>query len=69
LGEKMSASSATNFGTVVLKLQEAFPQAVLDDRLMKPLGATPGPSAVRQDADANCKLIYLFHSSGIPHKK
>ena len=64
LGEKMTASSVTNFGTVVLKLREAFPQAVFDDRLMKPLGVTPDPSAVRQDADANCRLIYLFHSVG-----
>ena len=64
LGEKMTASSATNFATVVLKLRDAFPQAVFDDRLMKPLGVTPDPSAVRQDADTNCKLIYLFHSLG-----
>ena len=53
LGAKMAPSSPTNFTIVATKLQEVFPEAVLDDRLMKPFEA--------DDLEINCKLIYLHH--------
>jgi len=53
LGAKMTLSALANFSTVVTKLREAFPQAVFDEGLMKPLEA--------DDLEANCKLIYLYH--------
>jgi hypothetical protein len=54
LGAKVAVSSFTNFGTVVQRLREAFPQAIFDNRLAKP--------SSREDIETNCRLIYLFHA-------
>jgi hypothetical protein len=62
LGAKVAASSFTNFGTVVLRLREVFPQAIFDDRLAKPSALTTSPSQVWEGIEINCKLIYLFHA-------
>ena len=62
LGTKVAVSSSTNFGTVVLRLREIFPQEIFDNRLAKPLVLTTSSSQVRQDIEINCKLIYLFHT-------
>jgi hypothetical protein len=62
LGAKVAASSFTNFGTVVQRLREVFPQAIFDDRLAKPSVLTTSSSQVWQDIETNCKLIYLFHA-------
>jgi hypothetical protein len=61
LGAKIAVSSLTNFGTLVLKLREVFPQAIFDSRLVKPFVVTESSSSVREDIEINCKLIYLFH--------
>jgi hypothetical protein len=62
LGAKVAASSFTNFGTVVPKLREVFPQAIFDNRLAKPSVLTTSPSGARECIEINCKLIYLFHT-------
>ena len=62
LGTKVAVSSSTNFGTVVRRLREIFPQAIFDDRLAKPSVLTTSSSQVWQDIETNCKLIYLFHT-------
>jgi len=66
LGAKVAASSFTNFGTVVQRLREVFPQAIFDDRLAKPSALTTSSS--REVIEINCKLVYLFHliTSGQP---
>jgi len=61
LGTKIAASSFTNFGTVVLRFREVFPQAIFDTRLAKPSMLTTSPSQVWETIEINCKLIYLFH--------
>jgi len=66
LGTKVAVSSSTNFGTVVLRLREIFPQAIFDNRLAKPLVLTTSSSQVWQDIEINCKLICLFHSMTTP---
>jgi hypothetical protein len=60
LGAKVAASSFTNFGTVVQRLREVFPQAIFDNRLAKPAVLTKSSS--REDIETNCRLIYLFHA-------
>jgi hypothetical protein len=62
LRAKVAASSFTNFGTVIRRLREVFPQAIFDNRLTKPLVLTTSSSQVPQDIEINCKLIYLFHA-------
>ena len=62
VGAKVAASSFTNFGTVVLKVREIFPQAIFDDRLAKPSALTTSSGPVWQNIETNCKLIYLFHA-------
>jgi hypothetical protein len=62
LGAKVAASSFTNFGTVVLRLREVFPQAIFDNRLAKSSVLTTSPSQVWEGIQINCKLIYLFHA-------
>lgn len=60
LGAERAASSAMNFSTVVRRLREAFPEAIFDNRLSKPLALATSSSW--QDAELNCRLIYLFHA-------
>jgi hypothetical protein len=62
LGAKVAASSFRNFGTVVRRLRDAFPQAIFDDRLAIPSVLATPSSRVWQDIETNCKLIYLFHA-------
>jgi hypothetical protein len=62
LGPKVAASSFTNFGTVVLRLREVFPQAIFDDRLAKPPVLATSPSQVWAGIEITCKLVYLFHA-------
>ena len=62
LGAKLAISSFTNFGTVVQRLREIFPQAIFDNRLMKPRVLTTSSRQAWQDIEINCKLIYLFHT-------
>jgi rhodanese-related sulfurtransferase len=61
LGVKMAPSSLTNFGTLVVKLREVFPQAVFDDRLTKSSRADVSSTRVRENLEINCKLIHLYH--------
>jgi hypothetical protein len=61
LREKIAVSSFTNFRTTVLKLREVFPQAIFDNRLVKPFVVTEYSSRPWEDIEINCKLIYLFH--------
>jgi hypothetical protein len=63
LGAKVAASSFTNFGTVVLRLREVFPQAIFDNRLAKPSVLTTSPNRVWEGIEINCKLIYLLHAA------
>lgn len=60
LGAKVAASSFTNFGTIVQRLREIFPQAIFDDRLAIP--SVLDKSSSREDIEINCRLIYLFHA-------
>jgi len=56
---EMASSSLANFNIVVTKLQQAFPRAIFDDNLMRASIKQPyTPSAV-DDAEINCKLLYL----------
>ena len=61
LGAKVAASSSTNFGAVVLRLREVFPQAIFDNRLVKSSALTTSSRRVGEDMEINCKLIYWFH--------
>lgn len=61
LGEKTAISSRENFASVVTALQEAFPQAIFDDRLVKPLRITSSPNQAWEDIEIHCRLIYTFH--------
>jgi len=62
LGAERAASSTANFTTVVRRLREAFPEAIFDNRLSKPLALT---SSSWQDVELNCRLIYLFQAMQI----
>jgi hypothetical protein len=61
LGARMSPSSLANFNTVVTKIRDTLPQAIFDDRLMKPFGVVIPFTAPRDNVEINCKLIYLYH--------
>jgi hypothetical protein len=63
LGAERAASSTMNFSTVLRRLREAFPEAIFDDRLSKPL--ILADSSSWQDVELNCRLIYLFHAMQI----
>jgi hypothetical protein len=57
LGAERAASATINFSTLVRRLRQAFPEAIFDDRLTKPLAITSG-----QDVELSCCLIYLFQT-------
>lgn len=58
LGAERGATSAVNFSTLVRRLREAFPGAIFDNRLDRPLALATTSSW--QDVELNCRLIYLF---------
>jgi hypothetical protein len=60
LGTERAASSVLNFSTLVRRLREAFPKAIFDERLARPLALAESSSW--QDVELNCRLIYLFHA-------
>ena len=62
LGATIAATSIINFGTVILKLREVFPQAIFDDKLTKPSAVNAHSSRFGEDIETKCKLIYLFHT-------
>jgi hypothetical protein len=45
-----------------MKLREVFPQAIFDDRLVKPSVVSAYSSRFGEDIEIKCKLIYLFHT-------
>ncbi len=60
LGTERAASSVANFTTLMRRLREAFPEAVFDERLAKPMALAASSSW--QDVELNCRLIYLFQA-------
>lgn len=62
LGAKIAASSLINFGNVIQKLREMFPQAIFDDTLVKPYSVNACSSGSGEDIEIKCNLIYLFHT-------
>lgn len=63
LGLEMTTSSITNFNTAVKKIRDAFPQAIFDDRLVKPFGADMTATMPQENIETNCKLIYWYHQA------
>jgi hypothetical protein len=61
LGAKMVSSSFGNLNTVATKIRDTFPQAVFDDRLMKPFGVDISSVMPQENIEINCRLIYLYH--------
>ena len=63
LGASIAPSSAANFNTVVAKLQELFPRAIFDDRLMKSSKSDAPSARAPDDLELNCKLLYLYYKT------
>jgi hypothetical protein len=63
LGGNVAASSLANFGALVQRLRQTFPQAIFDDRLAKPSVLATSSRRGWADAEMTCKLIYLFHAA------
>jgi hypothetical protein len=61
LGPELVLSTPENFKIVVTKLRELFPQAVLDERLMRPFKADVPSAGPEEALEINCRLIYLHH--------
>ena len=61
LGAELASSSTINFDKFVSKIRDLFPQAIFDDRLMKPSSATKYSDRAQENLEINCRLIYLFH--------
>lgn len=61
LGADMALSTLANFNTFVSKLQETFPQAAFNDRLMKPFKADIPSSGGQESIEINCNMLYLYH--------
>ena len=61
LEPEMATSSLTNFMSVVNRLKKAFPQAFLDERLVRSFGVDIPATSDEEDIEINCRLIYLHH--------
>jgi hypothetical protein len=61
LGQKVAFSSLVNFENTACAIKEAFPQAILDDKLMHL--STSGMSTISygDDIEVNCRLLYLCY--------
>jgi len=56
---EMASSSLANFNIVVTKLQQAFSKAIFDDNLIRASVKQPYTPSDADDAEINCKLLYL----------
>ncbi|MFC2050921.1 hypothetical protein ACFLTN_07100 [Chloroflexota bacterium] len=63
LGVEMASSSVANFNTTVNKIRDALPEAIFDDRLVKPFGVDMSSAIPQDDIEMNCKLIYWYHKA------
>jgi hypothetical protein len=61
MGASMTFSSLTNFGAVVTKLREVFPQAVFDDMLVKSFGPAMTSISVQADLEIKLRLLYKYY--------
>jgi hypothetical protein len=61
LKAEMATSSVTNLGITVKNIRGAFPQAIFDDRLVEPFGASIPATMPQDNIEMNCKLIYFYH--------
>ena len=57
----MATSSLTNFMNVLNRLKQAFPQAILDERLVRFFGVDIPAITDEEAIEINCRLIYLHH--------
>jgi hypothetical protein len=55
------AASLTNFMNLLNRLKKAFPQAFLDERLVKSFGTDIPMTTDEESIEINCRLIYLHH--------
>jgi hypothetical protein len=63
LGPEMTMSSLANFNNVVAKIRAVFPQAMLDNSLMKLSQVNVPTSTPQETIDINCKLICLYQQA------
>jgi hypothetical protein len=63
LGMEMVSSSVANFNTVVKKIRDALPEAIFDDRLVKPFGTDMSSAIPQDDIEMNCKLVYWYRQA------
>jgi hypothetical protein len=67
LGTQRAPTAAINFSMVVQKLQETFPQAIFDNRMIKPMVINEYSTNIWEDIEINCKLMYMFHMTVSRH--
>jgi hypothetical protein len=63
LGADMGSSSTANFSVVINKIKGALPEAIFDDRLVKPFGTDMSSVIPKDDIEMNCKLVYWYHQT------
>lgn len=61
LDAEMTTSSLTNFMNVLNRLKKVFPQAFLDERLVRSFGVDIPATTDEENIEINCRLIYLHH--------
>ena len=63
LGAEMVSSSVANFSNTVNRIRGALPEAIFDDRLVKPFGADMSSAIPKDDIEMSCKLIYWYYQA------
>jgi hypothetical protein len=63
LGADMVSSSTANFNNTVKKIRDVFPEAIFDDRLVKPFGTDMSSAIPQDDIEMNCKLVYWYYQA------
>jgi hypothetical protein len=63
LGPKIVSSSLANFSTLIVRIRDAFPQAVFDDRLTGNYRIDLPSATPWETINIICKLLYLFNQS------
>jgi len=63
LGADMALSTQANLSTIAAKLRAAFPQAVLDEKMMKPHKVDIITGGARENLEINCRLLYMYYKN------
>jgi hypothetical protein len=69
LGARLSTDASINFNTLLKLIQELYPEAIVDERLVETLRPTMYSDTSREDRNLHCTLIWLAYREQLNRRR